>query len=67
MFSNFFSLIANLFSDCSKYQDDPSYEKIIDTQYTEYYSNNKITYDPLWQDRRILTFLTYKKKSKDSI
>ena len=68
-FSNIFSFFTNLFSDCSKYQDDPSYERIVYSQYAEYYSHNRISIDPLWQERRLLSFFHYtpKKKSKFSI
>lgn len=69
MFSNIFFFITNLFSDCSKYREEPEYEKIVDNLEKEYYSHNRISIDPLWQERRLLSFFHYtpKKKSKFSI
>ncbi len=69
MFSNIFSFITNLFSDCSKYQQEPAYQQIVENQKNEYYSHTGISIDPLWQERRLLSFFhsTPKKISTFSI
>ena len=63
MFYNIFTFFTNLFSDCFKYPNDQSCQEAIDNLHNEYYSRTEITYDPLWQDRRLLSLLIYRKKN----
>jgi hypothetical protein len=56
MLLNFLHCITNLFSNCWKYQDEPVYKKIVNEQKDEYYYHKAFTADPLWQDRRLLSF-----------
>lgn len=67
MFSSMWSFITNLFSDCTKYREEPTYHEIIENQQNEYYSRNKVSIDPLWQDRRLLSFFHYTPKKKSMV
>jgi hypothetical protein len=57
MFIKICNFICNLFSDCVRYKNEPSYQKIIQDQEDIYYNHDAFTSDPLWQDRRLLSFI----------
>ena len=48
--------MCNIFSDCSKIQNEPGYKKIIANQEQSYNQCDIYRADPLWQDRRMLSF-----------
>jgi hypothetical protein len=74
MFVYILNYLTHLFSDCSKYKSEPEdniepadkskpeYKEINVKQQTMYdhYSNNSL--DPLWQDRRMMSFFQVKNK-----
>ena len=66
LFSNLFTIINNLFSDCCKYRDEPAYQEMVDNQEREYYSHGGGSVDPLWQDRRLLSFFHYRPKKNST-
>lgn len=66
MFSILYNYFINLF-DCAKIQNEQCYQEIIFNQEQDYYSRNALDIDPLWQDRRILTFFSKNKNNKLSI
>jgi len=65
MCGGIFDYLMNLFSDCSKYQSEPEYKEIIVEQQNMYdqYSEN-YSQDPLWQDRRMMSFFQVKNTTK---
>ena len=67
MFSTIWSFITNLFSDCTKYREKPKYQEIVENQEKEYYSHGVGSIDPLWQDRRLLSFFHYRPNKKSTV
>lgn len=67
MFSSMWSFITNLFSDCTKYREEPAYQEIVFNQQNEYYSHKDVSIDPLWQERRLMTFFHYRPKKKSMV
>lgn len=66
MFSTIWSFITNMFSDCTKYREEPKYQEMVDNQEQEYYSHCGGSIDPLWQDRRLLSFFHYRPKKNST-
>ena len=61
-----FNYLMYLFSDCCKYQNDPEYKEIIvqkQNMYDQYSKNDSL--DPLWQDRRMMSFYIFRPINND--
>lgn len=61
-----FNYLMYLFSDCCKYQNDPEYKEIIvqkQNMYDQYSKNYSL--DPLWQDRRMMSFYIFRPINND--
>ena len=54
-----FDYLINLINDFSKYQNEPEYQGLIDTQEKIYETDRNYSYDPMWQDRRMMSFFKF--------
>ena len=57
-----FAYLFSIFSDCVKVRNEPHYIEIIEKQERSYDHCSIYSSDPLWQDRRMLSFYHCVKK-----